>query len=37
MDERSQYINDALIRIYSDILWIEEKELRKSRLQMSCT
>lgn len=31
MDERSQYINDALIRIYSDILWIEEKELRKSR------
>lgn len=32
MDERSQYINDALIRIYSDILWIEEKSCAKAGL-----
>lgn len=31
MDKRSRYINDALVKIYSDILWIEEKELKKSR------
>ncbi|SEM53641.1 transcriptional regulator, MarR family [Ligilactobacillus sp. WC1T17] len=33
MDERSKYINDALIRIYNNILWIEEKELKKSRFR----
>lgn len=32
MDERSQYINDALIRIYSDILWIEEKRAAQKQV-----
>ncbi|KRL84259.1 MarR family winged helix-turn-helix transcriptional regulator [Ligilactobacillus apodemi] len=31
MDKTSRYINDALVQIYSGILWIEEKELKKSR------
>lgn len=30
MNARYDYINDALEKIYADILWIEEKELRKS-------
>ena len=30
MDERYQVINDALEKIYADIVWIEESELRKS-------
>lgn len=30
MNARYNYINDALEKIYADILWIEEKELRKS-------
>ncbi|MGX5377279.1 MarR family winged helix-turn-helix transcriptional regulator [Ligilactobacillus sp. LYQ135] len=30
MNEREQYIDDALKRIYADIMWIEEKELKKS-------
>lgn len=31
MDKTNRYINDALVQIYSGILWIEEKELKKSR------
>lgn len=32
MDNTSKYINDALVKVYSDILWIEEREL-KSRFR----
>lgn len=35
MDERYQVINDALEKIYADIVWIEESELRKSVLVIS--
>ena len=31
MDERNKAINDSLVRIYGDIMWIEENELRKSK------
>lgn len=31
MNDKTQWINDALVNIYNDILWIEENELRKSR------
>lgn len=31
MNSTSKYINDALVKVYSDILWIEERELKKSR------
>ena len=31
MTDNTQWINDALVKIYNDILWIEENELKKSR------
>lgn len=31
MDERNKAINDSLVKIYGDIMWIEENELRKSK------
>ena len=31
MENRTRIINDSLVRIYNDILWIEEKELKKSQ------
>ena len=31
MNERDKAINDSLVRIYGDIMWIEENELRKSK------
>ncbi|WP_281164262.1 MarR family winged helix-turn-helix transcriptional regulator [Liquorilactobacillus sicerae] len=31
MENRTKIINDSLVRIYNDILWIEEKELKKSQ------
>ena len=31
MNERDKAINDSLVRICSGIMWIEEKELRKSK------
>ncbi|MFT8374093.1 MAG: MarR family winged helix-turn-helix transcriptional regulator [Liquorilactobacillus satsumensis] len=33
MKERVKTIYDSLVRIYSDILWIEENELRKSKFK----
>ena len=31
MENQVKTINDSLVRIYTDILWIEENELRKSQ------
>ena len=30
MNEREKYIDEAMKRVYADIVWIEENELRKS-------
>ena len=32
MNEREKYIDSAMKRVYADIVWIEENELRKSSL-----